>query len=283
MDHTNKYLMIVSVSPASSRWLVYLGFEPVSGLDETQAYGSFIALHDVGAGISPDAASELLARVRPSLIVGLKHDLSLFETLVPGELALRRLAGDVAEFDPRTFRQAMEIGLEIGRRAGQFNQARFNQTRFNQALAAVGRLEKDLWEAERTADASREPALRAVVVSDVKPIRLMGRWAPEVLKKAGFSVVGTQEGEDDLLVSIDELQSLAPDVVVLAMNGFDITRDAIDTKLREVGLDQAEVFAPRRRVGLRNPAFLREPGPELVRMVRQLLAFRQQYQHPADL
>lgn len=249
--------MIISVSYATSRWLEELGLQPVKSPDEVDG-AHFVSL-DI---VQSDDPGRIASSVRPSMIVGMAADSGRFEALVSSGEALPDV--DVVQFDPHTYRETLEMGLELGRRID----------RFDAAIELVGSIERELWEAARLAQDKSAHVLQAVVVTSLAPITLMGKWAPGVLEKGGLRPAGPQEGDADHVVSADELRSLKPDGLILALEGLSSDRKIVADALNRAGLDAEELLSSGRCIGLRDPALIREPGPDLVRVVKQLLASR---------
>ncbi len=249
--------MIISVSYATSRWLAELRLQPVESADELDD-ACFVPLDQVRS----DDLDHVASLDRPSMIVGMAADISRFDTLVSSGLAAPDV--EVVQFDPHTYRETLEVGLELGRRID----------RSGASLELVGSIERELWMVARMSHDRSPRPLQAVVVESLDPITLMGRWAPGVLEKAGLRPVGPQEGDAEQVVSANELRSLEPDLVALAFEGLSSDKKTVSDALDRAGLDAQELLSSGRCIGLRDAASIREPGPDLVRVVKQLVAFR---------
>jgi iron complex transport system substrate-binding protein len=65
---------------------------------------------------------------------------------------------------------------------------------------------------------------RVVCVEWLDPIYLAGHWVPELISAAGGLDVGAEPGSHSRVVTLDELEALAPDLVLVAPCGFGLDR-----------------------------------------------------------
>jgi iron complex transport system substrate-binding protein len=102
-----------------------------------------------------------------------------------------------------------------------------------------------------------------VVVEWVDPPYVAGHWVPELVAAAGGVDVGARPGDRSVTRGWRELRALAPDVVVVALCGFDVPRAR-----REVAAvtdpDARALLASTRVVFLDGNAYTSRPGPRLV-------------------
>jgi iron complex transport system substrate-binding protein len=103
---------------------------------------------------------------------------------------------------------------------------------------------------------------RVLVLEWVDPPYVAGHWVPELVGLAGGQDVGGARGEPSRPRPWDELAALAPDVVVVALCGFDIPR--AQAELAAVTDPQARSLLGRRVEFLDGNAYTSRPGPRLV-------------------
>ena len=118
----------------------------------------------------------------------------------------------------------------------------------------------------RGAALERRP--RVAVVEWLDPQMLAGHWVPDVIEAAGGVAVGPPAGAPSPYTSWDEIEALAPDVVVVAPCGFDRARVELEAApFRE----RLGALAPRVLLVDGN-AYLNRPGPRLVEAAEILAA-----------
>jgi len=109
-----------------------------------------------------------------------------------------------------------------------------------------------------------------LVVEWIDPPYVAGHWVPELIVAAGGVDIGARRGDRSVTRAWRELRALAPDVVVVALCGFDVPRAR-----REVAAvtdpDGRALLAGARVVFLDGNAYTSRPGPRLVEAA-QLLA-----------
>jgi iron complex transport system substrate-binding protein len=103
---------------------------------------------------------------------------------------------------------------------------------------------------------------RALVLEWLDPPYVAGHWVPELVGLAGGQDVGGAPGTPSRPRPWDELAALAPDVVVVALCGFDIPR--AQAELAAVTDQQARALLGRRVEFLDGNAYTSRPGPRLV-------------------
>jgi len=106
------------------------------------------------------------------------------------------------------------------------------------------------------------PKPRVLVLEWLDPAYVAGHWVPELVALAGGQDVGSAPGEPSRPRPWDELAALAPDVVVVALCGFDIPR--AQAELAAVTDPQARALLGRRVEFLNGNAYTSRPGPRLV-------------------
>jgi iron complex transport system substrate-binding protein len=114
-----------------------------------------------------------------------------------------------------------------------------------------------------TLKAAQAPRPRVAVVEWGDPIFTGGHWVPEMIKKAGgIDVIGTA-GEVSKTITLAQLQASAPDLLVVAPCGYNLSR-AIDEGRRLLALDE---WAWARDIpvwALDANSYASRPGPRLV-------------------
>jgi iron complex transport system substrate-binding protein len=109
--------------------------------------------------------------------------------------------------------------------------------------------------------ASRIP--RVLVVEWLDPPYVAGHWVPELVAAAGGVDAAARPGDRSVVRRWAELLALAPDVVVIALCGFDVARAR--RELAATGdPDARSLFAAARVAFLDGNAYTSRPGPRLV-------------------
>lgn len=114
-----------------------------------------------------------------------------------------------------------------------------------------------------TADRAPRTPPRVLVIEWTDPPYVAGHWVPELIAAAGGVDVGARPGDRSVKRAWSALRTLAPDVVVIALCGFDLARAQ-----REVAAvtdpDARALLAQARVVFLDGNAYTSRPGPRLV-------------------
>jgi len=114
-----------------------------------------------------------------------------------------------------------------------------------------------------TTHAPRPTPLKVLVIEWVDPPYVAGHWVPELVAAAGGVDVGARPGDRSVTRTWHELRALAPDVVVIALCGFDVPRAR-----REVAAvtdpDARALLVGARVAFLDGNAYTSRPGPRLV-------------------
>ena len=104
---------------------------------------------------------------------------------------------------------------------------------------------------------------RVLVVEWVDPPYVAGHWVPEMVAAAGGVDVGAVRGDRSVTRTWMELRALAPDVVVMALCGFDVPR-ARRELAAVTDRDARALLAAARVEFLDGNAYTSRPGPRLV-------------------
>lgn len=119
---------------------------------------------------------------------------------------------------------------------------------------------EDRMDALRSRSASA-PKLRVATVEWMSPIMLGGTWMPALVEAAGGIAVGAEAGKGAPTVSWEELEALAPDVILLKPCGYPIAQSQSEPELLA---EFVEKF-PNARVYLTDGnAYFNRSGPRLV-------------------
>jgi iron complex transport system substrate-binding protein len=120
-----------------------------------------------------------------------------------------------------------------------------------------------------TAHGAPRPLPRVLVVEWVDPPYVAGHWVPELVAAAGGVDLAARPGDRSVTRAWRDLRALAPEVVVVALCGFDVPRAR-----REVAAvtdpDALALLAAARVVFLDGNAYTSRPGPRLVEAAEQL-------------
>ena len=204
-------------------------------------------------GVSPvEVDVNLVAHLRPDLLIGQ----SVCDVCAVGEGELARL---VTTLMPTPWVVTLhahtldEVFLDI-RKVGEALELRDEAEELEAGLRY--RLRRV------SVRAARLPKARVLVLEWLDPPYVAGHWVPDLVTLAGGQDVGSATGEPSRPRPWDELAALAPDVVVVALCGFDIPR--AQAELAAVTDPQARALLGRRVEFLDGNAYTSRPGPRLV-------------------
>lgn len=108
----------------------------------------------------------------------------------------------------------------------------------------------------------RETHPRVLVLEWLDPPYVAGHWVPELVALAGGQDVAGRPGEPSYRCSWTDLAKLAPDLVVVALCGFDVARARAELAL--VNAADARGVLGRRTALIDGNAYTSRPGPRLV-------------------
>ena len=204
-------------------------------------------------GVSPvEVDVNLVAHLRPDLLIGQ----SVCDVCAVGEVDLARL---VTTLMPTPWVVTLhahtldEVFLDI-RKVGEALELRDEAEELDAGLRY--RLRRV------SVRAARLPKPRVLVLEWLDPPYVAGHWVPDLVTLAGGQDVGGAPGEPSRPRPWDQLAALAPDVVVVALCGFDIPR--AQAELAAVTDPQARALLGRRVEFLDGNAYTSRPGPRLV-------------------
>jgi iron complex transport system substrate-binding protein len=107
------------------------------------------------------------------------------------------------------------------------------------------------------------PRPTVLVVEWVDPPYVAGHWVPELVAAAGGVDVGARPGDRSVTRGWRELKALAPDVIVVALCGFDVPRARCEVAAL-TDPDARALLAGARVAFLDGNAYTSRPGPRLV-------------------
>jgi iron complex transport system substrate-binding protein len=194
---------------------------------------------------------ELLDRLRPDIVIGQ----AVCDVCAVGEGELARIATTlrrtpwVVTLHAHTL---VEVFIDI-RKVGEAVELR------DEADELIAGLAYRLRRVRRAAPLQRP---RVLVLEWLDPPYVAGHWVPELIETAGGEDVGGLGGTPSAPRSWRELSAQAPDLVIVALCGFDIARAQRD--LAAVTDRDARALFSRHVEFLDGNAYTSRPGPRLV-------------------
>ena len=134
-------------------------------------------------------------------------------------------------------------------------------TRREEARQAVAGLEQRVRRLEQSV-APRPTPVRVLVLEWLDPPYVAGHWVPELVALAGGTDVGNTAGASSVVRPWRELAMAAPDLVIIALCGFDAARAR--RELAAVTDPDARALFSRRVEIIDGNAYTSRPGPRLV-------------------
>jgi len=203
-------------------------------------------------GISPvEVDVNLMAHLRPDVLIGQ----SLCDVCAVGEGELARV---VATLMPTPWVVTLhahtldQVFLDI-RKVGEALELRDEAEELEAGLR---------YRLRRVQAGATGQKPRVLVLEWLDPPYVAGHWVPELVSLAGGQDVAGSPGEPSRPRPWNELVALAPDVVVVALCGFDVPR--AQTELAAVTDSRARELFGRRVEFLDGNAYTSRPGPRLV-------------------
>jgi iron complex transport system substrate-binding protein len=130
-------------------------------------------------------------------------------------------------------------------------------------VALVAALRQRLAAVEASVRAGALARPRVAVIEWTDPLYAAGHWTPELVELAGGDDVLGARGAHSRVVTLAELRSAAPDVVVISPCGFDLPRAAAEAR-RLLGRADWSWVRGRPVWAVDANALLTRPGPRLV-------------------
>jgi len=128
----------------------------------------------------------------------------------------------------------------------------------------------------RLSDRPRGGTPRVICIEWLDPIFLAGHWVPDLIAAAGGTDVGAEPGSHSRVVSLEALEGMAADLVLVAPCGFGLERAELEFRdfLEEhPGNISAPVWL------LDGNAFTSRPGPRVVEGVEAIAAALSDREH----
>jgi len=206
------------------------------------------------AGTSPITVDlKLMAQLRPDVLIGQ----SVCEVCAVGEGELARVVAAlmptpwVVTLHAHTLEGAFHDIAKVGEALELRDEAEELVDGLRYRLRRVG---------TQRAAPQRKP--RVLVLEWLDPPYVAGHWVPELVARAGGEDVGGTPGEPSRARPWRELAALAPDLVVVALCGFDVERAR--SELATVTDADAAPLLGRRTEVIDGNAYTSRPGPRLV-------------------
>src|SRR5438034_5940823 len=211
-------------------------------------------------GVSPiEVDVNLVAHLRPDLLLGQ----SVCDVCAVGQDDLARIVSTlmptpwVVTLHAHTLEQVFEDIRKVGEALELRDEAEELEAGMRYRLRRV-----EARVAERAVGAQQVAPPRVLVLEWLDPPYVAGHWVPELVTLAGGQDVAAAPGERLRARPWEELAALAPEVVVVALCGFDIPR--AQAELGAVTDGAARTLLGRRVEFLDGNAYTSRPGPRLV-------------------
>jgi iron complex transport system substrate-binding protein len=198
---------------------------------------------------------ELVAHLRPDVIIGQ----SVCDVCAVGESGLARV---VAALNPTPWVVTLHAHTLDGVLADihKVGDALSLEDEAEELVAGLRYRLRRVRESRAARTAHNAP--RTLVLEWLDPPYVAGHWVPELVEIAGGRDAGNRAGEPSARRSWRELSGLAPDLVVIALCGFDVAR--AQREFAAVTDRDARAMFGRRVEFLDGNAYTSRPGPRLV-------------------
>ena len=194
---------------------------------------------------------ELVAHLRPDVLIGQ----SVCEVCALGEADLARVVTTlipipwVVTLHAHTLNGVLEDIAKVGEALDLRDEA-------EELLAGLR------YRLRRVAARARRPGKpRVLVLEWVDPPFVAGHWVPELVALAGGTDVAGAPGEPSRRRSWADLTALQPDLVLVALCGFDVARASVE--LEAVRASAPPALLGRRVEVIDGNAYTSRPGPRL--------------------
>ena len=208
---------------------------------------------------------ELVAHLRPDVLIGQ----SVCEVCAIGEADLARVVTTlipipwVVTLHAHTLNGVLEDIVKVGEALELRDEAEELLAGLRYRLRRVA----DRSRASRDGGAQHAaplpvPRPRVLVLEWLNPPYVAGHWVPELVALAGGTDVAAAAGEPSRQRSWSELTALEPDLVLVALCGFDVARAR--SELAAVRANVPPALLGRRVEFVDGGAYTSRPGPRLV-------------------
>jgi iron complex transport system substrate-binding protein len=212
------------------------------------------------AGIAPiEVDLPVLTRLRPDVLIGQ----SVCDVCAVGSDELARV---VRALDPTPWVVTLHPHT-VADVFGDFARVGESMGRRDEAREAVARLEQRMRQLEQSVADYPAPT-RVLVLEWLDPPYVAGHWVPELVALAGGTDVGNAAGGPSVVRSWRELALTAPDLVIIALCGFD--QERARREFAAVTDPDALALFSRRVEFMDGNAYTSRPGPRLVEAAEQM-------------
>ncbi|HEX9164331.1 MAG TPA: ABC transporter substrate-binding protein [Gemmatimonadales bacterium] len=130
------------------------------------------------------------------------------------------------------------------------------------------------WRLRRLARTRPEATPRVVCLEWLEPVYLAGHWVPELIEAAGGEDVGARPGDHSRTWPLDEVAALHPELVIVALCGFDAGRGLaeltrFEAECRARGVSPPSAWGAPVWV-LDGNAYTSRPGPRLAEAAERI-------------
>jgi iron complex transport system substrate-binding protein len=208
---------------------------------------------------------QLLRQAQPDLI--LSQDLCHVCAVTPDQLhdALCSMPRQptVLTLNPSTVQDVIDDVVRIGDAAGRSAEGHRLAKQLSDRLAAIR---------TRVQDISDHP--RVVCIEWLSPLYVAGHWVPEMVQLAGGQDVLAQPGSPSRVVTWDEVQAAAPDVLIVMPCGFSVAQTQTELLWMRQQPDQWSLASNMaQRIFLVDASsYFSRPGPRLIDGIELLAA-----------
>lgn len=274
---------IISLLPGATEWVCALGLEQalvavsdqcdypeaVRGLPRvTRArIDSSRSSREIDAVVrSHSEQKQPLYELDSQAVLRLKPDLILTQSLcnvcaVSQRDVLRSVASldvpcRVLDLRAETFDEVLDEAAEIAQAAGESEVSR----------GAIASLQGRVDRVRAEASGASQPRPRVTLLEWVDPMFCAGHWTPQLIEWAGGDDPIGRSGQPSRVISMDELTSADPDILLVACCGLDAARTQNElanlaattgwSDLQAVRSGQVHIFD--------GSAYFNRPGPRLV-------------------
>lgn len=247
---------VVTAAPAIGRDADGRAIDP-----DSRAIHDAMAVAQRGGESGARLDRDLLARLDPDLILtqGICEVCAVDEREVSE--ALRSIGGDasVVSLDPHSIEGILNSIMTVG----SFAEAEDEAIGLVEILRErLGALENRLLERRLQGIPSR----RAVVLEWLDPPFAAGHWIPEMVRRAGGWELLGREGERSRQTTWERVREVEPEVVVLALCGFDAERAARELQRATLPgwFDELEAVRDGELFAVDGSGLFSRPGPRVV-------------------
>ena len=207
---------------------------------------------------------DLVAHLRPDVLIGQ----SVCEVCAVGEADLARLVSTllpvpwVVTLHAHTLNGVLEDIAKVGEALELRDEAEELLAGLRYRLRRVGTRGRTSGTTAGAPHAAPLRKPRVLVLEWLDPPYVAGHWVPELVELAGGKDVAGAAGEPSRRRSWADLTALQPDLVLVALCGFDVARARVE--LDAVRAELTRTLLGRRVEFVDGGAYTSRPGPRLV-------------------